>query len=424
MGEPVVITGMGVVTPVGADLESFWRANVEGRSGLRLEERVDFSGIPCGYVDGTLPDETVARLAASPTATQRPWPEVLMLEAVRQALSDAGLEGRQSTRCGLVTGKSHSFVGATPAEFDSYARRVREWASRGPDLAAAYEYYLREGARPQLCMPRSLHAELAADLAEEVVPLALEATCTTGLRIIGEAESMLRQGHVEWVVAAASSSRITPYLIGTYAQMMALSRWKSPPELACRPFDKRRDGMVLGEGAGAIIFETAAHAARRGARQPYAQLLGCGFTSGGVHPTRPEERRILRAIEQALATAGVGIEAIDAINAHGTSTKLNDLHEARALHEIFGARLSGVGVSACKSILGHSSIAAGLIESIAAALSIARGTVFPVPSCLDADPACAMPIALQAVQRPVRALLKNAFGFGGQYASLVMGSYR
>jgi 3-oxoacyl-[acyl-carrier-protein] synthase II len=177
--------------------------------------------------------------------------------------------------------------------------------------------------------------------------------------------------------------------------------------------------MVMGEGAGAMILESERHAAARGAQHAYARVAGTAFVVGSSHPTRPDVDLIALGMGRALARAGVGPDGIDAVNAHGTSTRLNDLEESRAIRMIFGSRTGDLAIAACKSILGHASVAAGIVESIAAVLSMGRGVATPIPTCREPDPACGLPVLSRAEPRPIRGVVKNAFGFGGQYGSAV-----
>jgi 3-oxoacyl-[acyl-carrier-protein] synthase II len=185
------------------------------------------------------------------------------------------------------------------------------------------------------------------------------------------------------------------------------------------PFDKRRSGMVINESAGALVLETGAHARRRGMAAWYAVIGGWGLAVDTEHLTAPSVHAVERVIRAALADSGSTPEDIDTVNAHGTSTRLNDVTEARALHKVFGERMGTLDVCAVKSLTGHGSAASGVVESVVAALTLCRGVVPPVVTCTEPDPACAVKTSLEPVQLPARKVLKNSFGFGGQYASMV-----
>jgi 3-oxoacyl-[acyl-carrier-protein] synthase II len=344
-----------------------------------------------------------------------------MRAAIDQALTDAGLPSPQAGRAAVVTAESSSlYGGATPAEFDRFATHVRACTDAvGLGRGDATRYFCEHGPPETVHVSSRLQPDLAQVLGDITASFCIEATCSTGIRVIAEAARILQLGKADIAVAAASSSRITPYLLGTYGQMMALSRWRGPAEEACRPFDRRRDGMVPGEAAGSLILETRAHAEARGVR-PYARVAGWAFATGFEHPTRPEVAHMSTVIRAALERSQRSVDDIDLVNAHGTSTPLNDLSEAKALREVLGPRAQEVGVSACKSILGHSSIAASIVESIAAICSMRDGIVAPVPTCREPDPACNLPVSTEPLSRPLSCALKNAFGFGGQYGAMVL----
>lgn len=249
--------------------------------------------------------------------------------------------------------------------------------------------------------------------------MGLEATCAGGLRAIAEAARLLRTGRIGLAVVAASVSRNTHYVLSQYGQLMALSRWKGAAEQASMPFDSRRSGMVINESSAALVLETAEHARRRGVETVHAVIDGWGLAVDISHVTAPRIDTVERVIRNALAHAGVSPDGIDSVNAHGTSTRLNDITEARALHRIFGERMKEIDVCAVKSLTGHGSAASGVVESTVAALTLCRGVVPPVVTCTEPDPKCDLKTSLRPVERQVDTVLKNSFGFGGQYASMV-----
>jgi 3-oxoacyl-[acyl-carrier-protein] synthase II len=214
-------------------------------------------------------------------------------------------------------------------------------------------------------------------------------------------------------------SRSNHYVVAQYAQLMALSRWKGAPEFSSTPFDRRRTGMVMNESAGAIVLESAEHAMSRGVHQVHGVVNGWGIAVDTAHITAPSVELVQRVMQRALDESGMTPADIDAINAHGTSTRLNDFTEASALHRVFGERMNEIDVSAVKSLTGHGSAASGVIETVATALTLCRGVVPPVVTCTEPDPECRVRTSLVPVERPVRSVLKNSFGFGGQYASMV-----
>ena len=421
--DQIVITGMGVVTPIGGSVESFWRANLTGASGLVEETRMDLSELPCGWVAGIIPDDVKQDVKARYGGADRSWGDTLMHCAVDQALSDAGLAESVELDgpAGLVfarvwPGPSGSFPQDYVTHLNDLAERYKKV---GTDPAAVLEHV--RGRKPSLeasdlsVFPREISERLGAP----VIASRLEATCSGGLRAIAEACRLLRSGRVELAVVSAAVSRNTPYVLSQYGQLMALSKWKGEARQASMPFDKRRSGMVINESAGAVILETARHAARRGATESYAVIGGWGLAVDTAHLTAPKVEMIERVMNTALEQSGLTAGDVDTVNAHGTSTKLNDVTEARAMHRVFGERMAELDVCAVKSLTGHGSAASGVVESVVASLTLCSGVIPPVVTTTEPDPACAVKTNLEPVERPVRTVLKNSFGFGGQYASML-----
>ncbi|MFB7614078.1 beta-ketoacyl-[acyl-carrier-protein] synthase family protein [Kitasatospora sp. NPDC056181] len=421
MDSRIVITGMGVVTPIGATVESFWEANLAGRSGLVAEDRIDVSGLPCGWVSGVIPEEVKAQVREGWGAPGRSWSDTIMHCAVDQALTDAGVGGPLARPAGLVWSRVWPGPsGSDPRDYEVHLREVAACRTAVGDDPAAVAAYLRE--RPLPPEPTDVSAfprEVSRRLGVPLVTTRLEATCSGGLRAIAEAARLLRSGRVDVAVVTAAVSRSTPYVLSQYNQLMALSRWKGDPAQASMPFDRRRSGMVINESAGALVLETAEHAARRGAGGAHAVVGGWGLAVDTAHITAPQVGSVERVIRTALERSGTDPAGIDTVNAHGTSTRLNDLTEARALHRVFGGRMAELDVCAVKSLTGHGSAASGIVESVVAALTLCRGVVPPVVTCAEPDPECAVRTNAAPVERPVRTVLKNSFGFGGQYASMV-----
>jgi 3-oxoacyl-[acyl-carrier-protein] synthase II len=420
-GGDILITGMGVVTPIGASVEQFWKANLAGKSGLVREYRMDLSPLPCGWVAGIIPESFKVRVAVRSGRPGRSWGDILMHDVVDQALDDADLTGPLDAPAALMysrvwPGPSGSFPQDYDAQFESVARR---YEVVGTDPAATVEYLRDREIPAELTDVSGFQVEIAEKLGVPVKPAKIEATCSGGLRAIAEAARMMRLGEAEVAVVAASVSRSTPYVLSQYGQLMALSRWKGDPAQASMPFDARRSGMVINESAGAVILETAEHARRRGAPHAYAAVGGWGIAVGTGHVTAPEVPEVERVIRNAIESSGMTPEDIDTINAHGTSTKLNDATEAAALRRVFGDRLAEIDVCAVKSLTGHGSAASGVVETVVAALTLTHNVVPPVVTCTEPDPKCGVKTSLTPVERPVGTVLKCSFGFGGQYASMV-----
>ncbi len=419
--DDIVISGLGVVTPIGASVSDFWDANLQGRSGLRLEERMDLSELPCGWVAGLIPEDAKASIRDRWHAQGRSWGDCLMHEAVEQALLDASFDGPPEGPAGLVWARV--WPGPSGSDPDDYVAHMNDLAvqhtSVGNDPAAIARHLMSKPQRLETIDLSAFPADMAARLGAPLIATRLEATCAGGLRAIAEAARLLRMGKVQFAVVSASVSRNTPYVLSQYGQLMALSRWQGPPEQASMPFDQRRSGMVINESAGAIVLETAAHARRRGVNAVHAVIRGWGLAVGTGHMTAPSVDAVEHVMRSALDHAGVEPESVDSVNAHGTSTRLNDITEARALHRVFGERMRDLPVAAVKSLTGHGSAASGIVESVVTALTLCNGVVPPVVTCTEPDPACDVRTSLTPVERPVGRVIKNSFGFGGQYASMV-----
>ncbi|NUR25800.1 MAG: hypothetical protein HOV83_08125, partial [Catenulispora sp.] len=305
-----------------------------------------------------------------------------------------------------------------------YAPHLKAQAERyqavGTDPVANAEYLADRELPPELTDVSEFQAEVAARLGVPVLGTRLEATCSGGLRAIAEAVRLLRLGDADVAVVTASVSRSTPYVLSQYGQLMALSRWKGEdPAQASMPFDARRSGMVINESAGAVVIERASHARARGVQRFHAAIGGWGLAVGTGHVTAPDVTEVERVIRTAIDRSGLTPDDIDTINAHGTSTKLNDVTEAGALRRVFGDRLAEMDVCAVKSLTGHGSAASGVVETVAAALTLTHDVVPPVVTTTEPDPKCGVKTSLTPVERPVRTVLKSSFGFGGQYASMV-----
>jgi len=298
--------------------------------------------------------------------------------------------------------------------------QAERYQAAGEDPIALVDYIRSQTAAPSLGDLSSFPTLMSRRMDVPLLAMRLEATCSGGVRAIVEAARLLHLGELDLVVVAAGVIRRNHYVLSQYAQLMALSRWDGPAAQASMPFDKRRSGMVISEAAGALVIETAAHAAARGVRQVHAKLGGWGLSVSTAHVTAPKVEMVEHVIRSALANSGLKPEAVDAINAHGTSTKLNDVTEARALHNVFGARMAELDVMAVKSLTGHGSGASGIIETIVSALALCRGIIPPIVTCTEPDPECNVKTNLTPVSRPVATIVKNSFGFGGQYASLIL----
>jgi len=413
----VVVTGLGLVTPLGGDVETTWSNLIAGKSGAGPITKFDASDQKC-------------RIACEVKPADHPWgfdpnkrvdakiqrqvdPFIVYgIDAAGQALEDAGLtemseEERLHAGCSIGAG-----IGGLPGiESESIVLHTRGPGRVSPHFVHGRLINLISG---QVSIKYGLmgpnHAVVTA--------------CSTGAHSIGDAARMIRDSDAEVMVAGGAESTICPIGIAGFAQARALSTgYNDEPERASRPYDVGRDGFVMGEGAGVVVLEEYERAKARGARI-YAEVIGYGLSGDAYHVTapHPEGWGAYRSMEMALRKAGLGPSDIDYINAHGTSTPLGDELELGAVRRLFGDAISSVSMSSTKSAIGHLLGGAGAVESIFCILAMRDQIVPPTlnldnpsESCADVDL-----VPRQAKQRKVRAVLNNSFGFGGTNASLVM----
>jgi 3-oxoacyl-[acyl-carrier-protein] synthase II len=424
MSEPeVVITGLGAVTPVGLDQPSTWAALVAGRSGLGPFTTFD----PAALGIAARAAAEVKAFDASTSIDRRQarrMDRVMQfgVVAAREALDDAGL---------LVGDGPDVVLDSAIVPPDRVGVFIGSGVGGVTTLLAEAEVLRERGARrvspfllPMLLID-SVPGAVAIAFGLKGPNMAHVSACASGANAIGEALELIRRGGADVMVAGGSESGIVPLIVAGFENMGALSTWAGEPTLASRPFDARRDGFVIGEGAGVLVLERRAHAEARGARI-YAELVGYGSSADAMHVTAPAEdgAGILRAIEQALASAVLGPGDIDYVNAHGTSTPLNDAVESLALRTLFGRRAYDVPISSNKSMIGHLLGAGGAVEAVVTARTVQTGIIPPTINLHDPDPTCDLDYVPHVARRPsdgVRLALSNSLGFGGHNVALLIG---
>jgi len=403
----VVVTGLGMVSPVGLDVQSSWKAILEGKSGV-------------GYITHFDAKDYPVRIAAQvkdfdPTKYIEPKEVKKMdrfihfaIAATQMALEDSNLKitSENSERIGIVIG---SGMGGLPAiEYYHQVLLEKGWKRVSPFFIPMVIVNLAAG---QISIKYNIKGP----------NLAVTTACATGNHSIGEAFRMIQYGDADVMIAGGAEAVITPMAVAGFSIMRALSTRNDEPERASRPFDIDRDGFVMGEGAGIIILEELEHAVKRGAKI-YAELVGYGMTSDAYHITAPapEGEGGARCMKMALNDAGLLPEEIDYINAHGTSTKQGDELETQAIKTIFGEHAYKLCVSSTKSMTGHLLGAAGGVEAIFTILSIYEDIVPPTINLDNPDPECDLDyVPYNARKKQVRCAITNSFGFGGTNASLV-----
>ncbi len=404
----VVVTGMGAVSPVGNDVPSMWASLMAGRSGAGLISSLDVSqlktkiGAEVKDFDPTLyMDRKDARRSDRYTH--------FALAATAQAVADAGLDMNREDprRVGVIVGSGIGGVGTLFEQYDVLR-------SRGPRRVSPFTV-------PSM-LANSASGQVAISLGARGPNLVPVLACATGNAAIGEGFALIRRGVTDVMVAGSSEAAFCDLAMAGFEIMGALSAHNDDPAGASRPFDAGRDGFVMGEGAGMVVLESLAHARARGARI-YGEILGYGLTADAYHPTAPREDGLAasEAMQMALCEAGLQSEAVDYINAHGTSTPLGDVGETRAIKRIFGEHAYKLAVSSTKSMMGHLLGAAGAVEAIVCLLAMQEGVIPPTINYETPDPDCDLDyVPNTARQADVRVALSNAFGFGGHNATLVM----
>jgi 3-oxoacyl-[acyl-carrier-protein] synthase II len=401
----VAITGLGVATPLGTGTGPFWEALIAGRSGVRAIRQFDASKLR-SRIAGEVWDFEPARTLGAKTIKRAARFTQLALVAAKEAVADSGLAESERENAAVVIG---SGIGG----FDMLEREHASFLARGPGGFAPLTV--------PMIIPNMAAGVIAIETSCRGPNMCVSTACATGANSIGTAFDLLRSGRVDVALAGSSESSISPFSVDGYCQLRALSTRNDSPETASRPFSRDRDGFVIAEGSGVVVLEEWERARRRGARI-YAELAGYGATADGYHLTAPDPqgRGAVRAMQAALADAGLRPEDIDVINAHGTSTPINDVLETRSIRRVFGTHADRLMVHSTKSMTGHALGGAASVEAVVAALTLHRGVVHPTINLHDPDPECDLDyVPLVAREFRPRAVLSNSFAFGGHNAVLV-----
>ncbi len=400
----VVITGLGVVSPVGVGVDAFWTALANGTSGIGPITRFDATPFPTRIAGEVRGFDPLAHLPRRDVVRTDPFVH-FALAAAYEAIADARLkiEG-QNERVGVSIGSSMGGIGQFLAAQDTLQRdgsgAISPYAMPGylPHMAAGW-VSMRTGARG---------------------PIAAAATaCAAGSQAIGDAFRAVQRGDADVMLAGGTDALIHPVVVGCFCALRALSTHNAEPTRASRPFDKERDGFVLSEGAGVLVLEELETARARGAPL-YGELVGYGLTADAHHPTAPSDDGPARAMTLALADARIRPDEVDYINAHGTSTPHNDINETEAIKHAFGPHARRLAISSTKSMTGHLNGAAGAVEAIATVLALGRGLAPPTINYRTPDPECDLDyVPNHARLMDLRVALSNSFAFGGINATLV-----
>lgn len=409
----VVVTGLGLITPLGIGVEVTWEKLIQGRSGIRRITQFDASGFQtqiAGEVDGFDPEHYI-----EPKEIKKMERFIhFAIAATRMALDDAGLKitDKNEDRVGVIVGSGMGGL----ASIEHYHSVLLE---KGPRRISPFFI--------PMVIINLASGQISIKFGAKGPNSSVATACATGSHSIGDAFRIIQRGDADAMIAGGAESVITPLGIGGFNAMKALSTRNDEPEKASRPFDIDRDGFVMGEGAGIMILESLEGAMDRGAEKIYAEVVGYGMTSDAYHITSPAPNGegAARCMAIALSDAGVAPSEVDYINAHGTATKYGDELESYAVKSVFGEHAYKVAISSTKSMMGHLLGAAGGVEAVIAALSIYRDIVPATINLDNPDPECDLDyVPHKARKITVQYALNNSFGFGGTNACLLLKKFQ
>jgi 3-oxoacyl-[acyl-carrier-protein] synthase II len=405
-----VITGVGPVTCIGIGKENFWRGILAERSGISTITSFDTSQLRA-HCGGEIRDWDPSAFFPTNRLKRLDRFAQFAVASALMALEDAALPwSREAPRADVGVSFGTALGGIANAE-------------------AEHQRFLKKGVRgvnPTLALQvfgGSAHSNIAIECGFRGVGTTNSNSCASGTVAVGEALRYIRDGMAEVVIAGAAEAPLSPLTYGAFDFIKTMSRWQGDPALACRPFDRLRDGFVMGEGAASLVIEELGHARRRGARI-YAEVLGYSLNNEAYHMTSPLPggETVIQCMREALRDAAIEPERIDYINAHASSTQLNDANESMCIHAVFGERAARLPVSGTKAYTAHPLGATGAIEAALCALAMEHGHIPPTLNWTDPDPACALDVVPNH-GRPARLdyVLSNAFGFGGINSCVVLG---
>lgn len=408
----VVVTGIGAVTPLGTGVTAFWDGLVNGRSGISRITRFDPTGHD-SQIAGEVRDFEVGDFIDRKEARRMDRFAHFAVAASKMAIEDAGLgpEGYDPEATGVILG---SGIGGMETLTDQF----QVLAQKGPGRISPFFVPMMIG--------NIAGGHISIIMQTKGPCLTIQTACASGSTAIGEAFRYLQRGEAEVMFAGGTEAAIVPIAVGGFSSMKALSTRNDEPERASRPFDRDRDGFIISEGAGMVILETLDHALARGARIR-AEVVGYGATADAYHMVEPapEGAGGRRSMALALKDSGLAAEAVDYVNAHGTSTPKGDIGETQAIKRVFGEHSRRLAVSSTKAMTGHLLGAAGAIEFIACVLTIQEGIIPPTINLETPDPECDLDYVPNKARRSaVQVAMSNSFGFGGQNATLIVKKYQ
>jgi 3-oxoacyl-[acyl-carrier-protein] synthase II len=404
----VVVTGIGVVSPIGIGKDEFWLALKEGKSGVkRVDDRIDLSGIAC-KIAAPVEDFEPLDFMKPKRAKRLNRACQFIIAATAQALEDAKIDFTKISKKGIGV-----IIGVGIGELSSLLENHLKILQKRPERISPF--FVTQ------FMPNSPSAEIAIEWGFESLNFGVVTACASSTHAIGLAAEMIKGGFAKMVVTGGTEALIEPLVLAGFDRIGALSRRNQEPSKACRPFDAQRDGFVLGEGAGIFILEDLKQAEKRNVHV-YAEIAGFGQNCDAYHITAPDPKGkgASKVMEIALKRAKILPETVNYINAHGTSTPLNDKVETFAIKKLFGKQAKKIPISSTKSMIGHLLGAAGIVEAIATLMALEQGVIHPTLNLENPDPECDLDyVPNEARQAEVKVALSNSFGFGGHNACLV-----
>jgi len=412
MKKRVVITGMGAVTPLGNNVTDFWQGLIQGESGLDKVTRFDLGDIPT-QIAGEVKDFNPSLYMDRKEVRRMDRFTQYAVAAAKMALEDADLDISKvsSDKVGVVLGSG--IGGMATLEEQIEVRRVK-----GPGRVSPFFV--------PMMISNMAAGQIAIIFGATGPNLTIVTACASATNAIGEAFKIIQRGSAEVMIAGGTEAPITPMAFAGFCSMKAMSCQNEHPQKASRPFDQKRDGFIMGEGSGLVILESLESAQKRNAHV-YAEVLGYGATADAFHITAPAPGGVgaAKAMLAAIIDAGIQPDEVDYINAHGTSTWLNDKYETMAIKEVFGEHAGKLAISSTKSMTGHLLGAAGGIEAIATALAIVHDLIPPTINYEYPDPECDLDyVPNKARKLPVQYALSNSLGFGGHNATILLGKFK
>jgi 3-oxoacyl-[acyl-carrier-protein] synthase II len=409
----VVITGLGVITPVGNELDTFWQNLQNGVSGIAKITAMDTTGYDC-QIGGEVRNFEPKDFFNNPKDVRRTDRYThLAMAAAKMAMRDSGVDMEKVNRHRFGAIVSSGIGGLKTLE-DQHSTLL----NKGPSRVSAFTI-------PML-ISNMASGLISMEFGLQGPNFCIVTACATSNNAIGESWRMIKFGDADIFLAGGAEASIIPIGLAGFSAMKALSTRNDEPERASRPFDRDRDGFVMGEGAGVVVVEELEHAKARGAKI-YCELTGYGLSADAHHMTAPppDGEGAVRAMRMALSHAKTTPEQVDYVNAHATSTGLGDICETRAIKTVFGEQASKVSISATKSMTGHLLGGAGAIETAACALAIRDSVIPPTINLENPDPECDLDYTANvAKQKKIKVALNNSFGFGGHNATLVIAEYQ